>query len=275
MRRVGVIVAAVLLAGAATASAIASGSAPAAKPIQARAFVAIDAETGRVLLARRPGERRPIASLTKMMTGLLVAERGALDEKVRVASEATWVEDYREGLVAGKRYKRRTLLLSTLLVSGNDSATALGIDAGGGSLSRFYAQMNERARALGMNDTTYASASGLDDTRNLSTALDQAMLARAALTNPTFAKIVSTQRTVVRWAAPTIAKEWINHNKMLVTYRGTYGVKTGWTTRAGGCLAVAVRRGDRSVIAVLLHSKGIWDDMPRLVDAAFAKLDRG
>ena len=67
----------------------------------------------------------------------------------------------------------------------------------------------------------------------------------------------------------------MNHNRMLATYPGTYGVKTGWTTRAGGCLAVAVRRGERSVIAVVFDSKGIWEDMPRLVDAAFAKLDEG
>lgn len=274
MRRVGVIVAAVLLAGCAVAVAAAAGDTGAAKPISARAFVAIDADTGRLVLARRPSERRPIASLTKMMTGLLVVERGRLDEKIRITPAATRVQDYREGIVAGRRYKRRTLLLSTLLVSGNDSATALGIDAGGGSLDHFYALMNERARALGMHDTTYASASGLDDTRNLSTALDQALLARAAMTNPTFAAIVSTRRLVVRWAAPTVAKEWVNHNKMLATYDGTYGVKTGWTTQAGGCLAVAVRRGDRAVIAVVLDSKDIWNDMPRLVDAAFAKLDR-
>ena len=67
----------------------------------------------------------------------------------------------------------------------------------------------------------------------------------------------------------------MNHNRMLTTYRGTYGVKTGWTTRAGGCLAVAVRRGGSSVVAIVLDSKGIWSDMPRLVDAAFAKLAEG
>jgi D-alanyl-D-alanine carboxypeptidase (penicillin-binding protein 5/6) len=121
-----------------------------------------------------------------------------------------------------------------------------------------------------MTRTTYASASGLDDVRNLSTALDQALLARTALQNRTFASIVGTARYVTRWAAPTYAKEWINHNRMLSSAPGTYGVKTGWTTRAGGCLIIAQRRGGRSVIGVVLDSKNIWSDMTILLDAAFA-----
>jgi len=97
-----------------------------------------------------------------------------------------------------------------------------------------------------MTSATYASASGLDDVRNLSTTLDQAVLARVALQNPLFAKIVSSRSHRTKWAAPTHAKRWVDHNKMLGTTPGTYGVKTDWTTRAGGCLVVAVRRGDRS-----------------------------
>jgi D-alanyl-D-alanine carboxypeptidase len=165
-----------------------------------------------------------------------------------------------------------TLLWSSLLVSSNDSATALAIDAGGGSLNRFYALMNAKARSLGMVRTTYASASGLNDTNNLSTALDQAILARAALTNPTFARIVATRVHRTSWPPPTYAKVWVNHNKMLMTTPGTYGVKTGWTTQAGGCLIVAERRGDRAVIGVILDSPSIWVDGPALIDKAFAQM---
>ena len=157
-------------------------------------------------------------------------------------------------------------------MSSNDSATALAIDAGGGSLAGFYALANAKAQALGMTSTTYASASGLDDVRNLSTALDQAVLARAALQNPTFARIVATRTHWTKWAAPTRAKLWVNHNKMLATTPGTYGVKTGWTSRAGGCLIVAVRRGDRPVIGVLLDSPSIWSDMSALLNVAFHRL---
>jgi D-alanyl-D-alanine carboxypeptidase len=157
------------------------------------------------------------------------------------------------------------------MVSGNDSATALAIDGGGGSLARFYALMNERARKAGMTRTSYASASGLDDVHNLSTALDQATLARAALQNQIFAAIVATRRYTTKWAAPTYSKVWVNHNKMLSWAPGTYGVKTGWTTRAGGCLVVAQRRGGRAVIGVVLASPSIWADMDRLLDVAFAR----
>jgi D-alanyl-D-alanine carboxypeptidase len=120
--------------------------------------------------------------------------------------------------------------------------------------------------------TTYASAAGLEDAANLSTARDQARLARFALQNPLFARIVSTREHRTRWAAPTYAKVWVNHNRMLAWAPGTYGVKTGWTTRAGGCLVIAQRRGDRAVIAVVLGSPSIWTDMPTLLDRAFARL---
>jgi D-alanyl-D-alanine carboxypeptidase len=268
------VIATAALAFAGTASPATAAKAP--KPtITARAYVAIDAASGQVLVERRARTRMPIASLTKIMTGLLVIERGELERRVTVTRQATAVEPSIEGLVPGRRYRRETLLWSALLVSANDSATALAIDAGGGSLRRFYAMMNERARQLGMDGTTYASPSGLDDTRNLSTAVDQARLARAALRDPLFRSIVSTKRHWTKWAAPTYAKEWVNHNRMLSTYPGTFGVKTGWTTRAGGCLAVAVQRGERSVIAVVLGSKAIWSDMPLLVERAFRALSRG
>jgi D-alanyl-D-alanine carboxypeptidase len=157
------------------------------------------------------------------------------------------------------------LLYSTLLGSNNDAAAALGYAAGGGSLDRFYERMTARARSLGMRDTTYRSASGLNDATNLSTAYDQAILGRFALRNSLLARIVRTWRK----AFPTYGKVYVNHNKMLSWYPGTIGLKTGWTTAAGGCLATAVQRNGRTVIAVILRSDAIWVDMPRLVNRAF------
>lgn len=269
-------VAAILVAvvfGTAVGIAVAAQPKPSSTRISARAFVAIDASTGRVLAARKAERRLPIASLTKIMTALVVIERGKLQERIRIPRLATRVEPSKEYLVAGKRYRRSTLLWSSLLASANDSATALAWDAGAGSLQRFYDVMNARAQLLGMTKTTYTSASGLDDVTNLSTALDQAILARVALTNPLFAKIVSTERKLVRWAAPTNAKLWVNHNRMLTSYEGTYGVKTGWTSKAGGCLAVAVKRGGRAVVAVVLGSSSIWHDTPLVLERALAPRD--
>jgi D-alanyl-D-alanine carboxypeptidase len=241
-------------------------------PLSAEAYIAIDADTGRVLVARRERERRPVASLTKIMTALIVIERGDLRKKLRVAREATFVEPSLEGLKAGRWYERRLLLYSALMVSANDSAAALAYDAGDGSINRFFRMMNSRARELGMTDTTYRSASGLEDELNLSSARDQAIVSRAALENSIFARIVRTRHKVVDWPPPTYSKEWVNHNKMLFSYAGTFGVKTGYTAAAGACLAVAVRRGGHSVIAVVLGSNAIWADMPRLVDAAFKRI---
>lgn len=247
---------------------------PITPKLSAVAYVAIDAESGKVIAARQDRRPLPIASLTKVMTALLVIEDGDLDKKVRVPKAATLVEPNREGLRAKHWYKRRLLLYSAMLVSANDSADALAYAAGGGKIKRFYARMNERAKELGMTATVYASASGLEDDENVSSAFDQALLARFALENRTFARIVGTRRKVVKWPPPTYAKEWINHNRMLVTYEGAYGVKTGYTSKAGGCLIVAARQNGHDVIGVVLGSKNIWRDMPILLDAAFERLAR-
>ncbi len=238
--------------------------------LSAPAYVALDADTGEVLVTRRERARLPIASLTKVMTGLLVAETGDLGRRAVVPPAAPLVEPNRDDLRAGRRYRRDTLLWGTMLASANDAALTLAVDEGRGSARRFYARMNRRAKELGMTDTVYASANGLDDVRNVSTALDQAVLLRAALRNRTFARVVGTVRHRVRWARPVVVKEYLNHNRMLTTYPGVYGGKTGWTTVAGGCLAVAAERDGRRVVAVVLRSRGIWADMPRLLDAAFA-----
>ncbi len=235
-------------------------------------YIAVDADSGRVLIARRDRQKRAIASLTKMMTALLVIEAGDLDRTIAIPYVATQVEPNSAGLVAGQELTRRVLLWSTLLESENDSATALAYDGGDGSLARFFRKMNARARQLGMTDTRYRSASGLQDEGNWSSARDQAILARAALEDRSFATVVSSPRKRLAWPAPTNARELVNHNELLSTYRGAYGVKTGFTHRAGNCLAAAVRRDGHSVIAVVLGSDSVYTDMPRLLDKAFALL---
>ena len=267
-RRRPLILVALTIVGLSVPAAVAAT--PTTSRITAPSYVALDSASGRILVQKGDTVRRPIASLTKVMTALVVAERGNLGGRVLVTPAAEKVEPEKEGLVPGRRYRRITLLYSALLVSSNDSATALAIDAGRGSLDRFYALMNARAHSIGMGRTTYASPSGLDDTRNLSTAIDQARLARVALANPTLARIARTREYRTRWAAPTYAKLWVNHNKMLGANPGVIGLKTGWTTKAGGCLIIAEVRGSRMVIGVVLHSASIWTDMQTLLDRAFA-----
>ena len=235
------------------------------------AWVALDVDKNEILLAHGDTDQRPIASLTKMMTGLLTSEAGNLWHPVTVSATAADVEPNKDGLIIGNRYPRGILLYSALLGSNNDAAAALGEDLGRGNYQRYYRMMNKRARELGLTDTRYSSSSGLNDATNWSTARDQAILLARALGNPTFADAVGTWHHTVRWPDTGKAKTYENHNKMLKTYPGTIGGKTGFTTLAGGCLAVAVKKGGRTIVAVVLHTNDIWADMPRLVDAAFKR----
>lgn len=239
--------------------------------LAAASYVALDVDRNEIILAYGDKDQRPIASLTKMMTGLLTAEAGNLWHPVTVSETAAQVEPNKDGLIIGNRYPRGVLLYSAMLGSNNDAAAALGEDLGGGSYAKYYRMMNRRAKQLGLTDTQYASSSGLNDATNWSTARDQAILLARALENPTFAKASGTWRHTVRWNDTGGKRTYENHNKMLQTYRGTISGKTGFTTLAGGCLAVAVRRGGHTIVGVILNTNDIWGDMPRLIDAAFKR----
>ena len=251
---------------------MAGAESPANQPgLAAGSYVALDVEKNQIVLAYDDTQRRPVASLTKMMTGLLVSEAGNLAHMVTVSETAATVEPNKDGLIIGNRYPRGVLLYSALLGSNNDAAAALGEDLGGGDYGRYYRQMNRRGKQLGLTGTQYASSSGLNDATNLSTARDQAILLARALENPTFARAVRTWRHTVRWNDTGGKRTYENHNKMLQTFAGTIGGKTGFTTLAGGCLAVAVRRGGRTIVGVVLGSNDIWGDMPKLITAAFKR----
>ena len=237
----------------------------------AMSWVALDVDKNEILLAHNETDHRPIASLTKMMTGLLTSEAGNLWHPVTVSATAANVEPNKDGLIIGNRYPRGILLYSALLGSNNDAAAALGEDLGRGNYQRYYKMMNARAKELGLTDTHYGSSSGLNDATNWSSARDQAILLARALGNPTFAQAVGTWHHTVRWPDTGKMKMYENHDKMLETFPGTIGGKTGFTTLAGGCLAVAVKRGGRLIVAVVLHTNDIWTDMPRLVEAAFKR----
>jgi serine-type D-Ala-D-Ala carboxypeptidase (penicillin-binding protein 5/6) len=236
--------------------------------VTAPAAILVEANTGAVLWAKRPHMRRPMASTTKIMTALVAMNHLRPDDVVVVAKEATRVAPYKEGLRAGERIHAWKLLYGLLLVSGNDTAVALAV-AAGGTKPHFIAMMNKKARQLGLRDTQYRSPSGLIDEGNHSSAWDLAALTRFALWNPRFRAIVRTHQRRVSWPAPTHAKIYVNHNKLLRWYAGADGVKTGWTTKAGHCLvASATRRGLR-LIAVVLDSRNHYGDVIRLLDYGF------
>jgi D-alanyl-D-alanine carboxypeptidase (penicillin-binding protein 5/6) len=237
-------------------------------PIAARAAIVVDAGTGAVLWARRPHRRLPIASTTKIMTAYLALQRLPANLLVRVPPPATRVPLVREGLRPRERVRAWKLFDSLLMFSGNDDAMTLAI-ATAGTRRAFLAQMNAKARELGLRDSHFASVSGVIDQGNYSSAWDLAALTRVALRNPRFRAIVRRRIVHVRWSKPTFAKVYVNRNPLLGTYRGADGVKTGWTTLAGNCLVASATRHGRTIVAVLLHDANAPGDGRRLLNLGF------
>jgi len=230
----------------------------------------VDATTGKVIYAKRPHMRRPIASTTKIMTALVAMERLRPNDVVVVPRKATRVEDYREGLKAGEHVPVWKLYYGLLLASGNDTAVTLAV-AAAGSLERFFVLMNDKARALRLRHTRFRSASGLVDEGNYSTVHDLAQLARHALKNRRFRSIVATKVKRVWWRPPTKGKLYENHNKLLWRYPGANGVKTGWTRAAGPCLVASATRHGIRLISVVLDSPDHYGDTRRLLDYGFRR----
>ena len=240
--------------------------------IRARGAILVDATTGRVLYARYPHRRLPIASTSKIMTALLAIEHLRPQRKVTILPKIARVQPFREGLRAGERVKVWKLLYGLLLYSGNDDALALAV-ATSGTRKGFLALMNERAKKLGMRHSHFTSPSGVIDRGNYSTAWDMATLARFAMRNPRFRSIVRTKIKHVRWSAPTFAKVYLNKNPLLGSYRGADGVKTGWTSRADHCLVASAHRKGHRLIAVVLGVEGdAGYQARRLLDLGFNSL---
>jgi D-alanyl-D-alanine carboxypeptidase len=237
--------------------------------VRAPAAILVDEESGRVLWAQRPHERRKIASLTKIMTATLALREVPWQSTVTVNRSVTRVPLVREGLRTGERVKAWKLFYALLLFSGNDDANQLAISSAG-SVHAFLREMNAEARALGLRDTHYTSPSGIRDTGNYSTPWDLAALTRYALRNPRFDHLVRTKRIQVRWAAPTNSKVYVNNNYLLRTYPGANGVKTGYTSASGWCLVATATRHGRRLIAVVLDSPNLYADATRLLNLGFS-----
>jgi D-alanyl-D-alanine carboxypeptidase (penicillin-binding protein 5/6) len=232
-----------------------------------RSGLAFDQASGRVLWSRDPQRVLPIASLTKLMTALLVVENTKPRDIVKIAREVPKVQGSRMGyLKAGRSVRVETLLHGLLMSSGNDAAVALA-DHVAGSQARFVAMMNQRARDWALPCTHYVDPYGLA-VRNRSCAEDLAQLAEHALAQPRIARIarlrsakVRIGRTGLRWLATT--------NPLLRTrYPGTIGLKTGFTDHAGRCLVAAVKRDGDVRVVVMLHA----EDPAGAVKTALAKL---
>jgi D-alanyl-D-alanine carboxypeptidase len=240
-----------------------------------RAGLLFDLDTGRVLWRLHPTKVAPIASLTKMMTALVVTDQLRRNARVPITRQALAYQGSGVGLLPrGKRIPVRTMLYGLLLPSGNDAAIALAQRAAG-TVSRFVGLMNDRARAMGLLCTHFTSPSGFSDRGNHSCAADLAALARAVLREPRLAPIVGTRSAQLRFPIKGGKLYLYNNNPLLMSgYRGTTGVKTGYTDAAGPCLVATATHGHRRLGVVLLDSVNTGDQARKLLDKGFAVLHR-
>jgi D-alanyl-D-alanine carboxypeptidase (penicillin-binding protein 5/6) len=237
---------------------------------QPRAGLLFDLDTGQVLWRKEPTRILPIASVTKIMTALVVADRVPPGSKVRITKEALAYEGSGVGVLPKNKWVGvSAMLYGLLLPSGNDAAIALA-QRTGKTVPRFVAMMNARARAMGLTCTRYSTPSGLTDRGNASCAADLAVQARALLDEPRLAKIVARREAVLPFPIKGGKLYLYNHNPLLRSrYPGTLGIKTGFTDAAGRCLVAAVQRNGRRLGVVLLHSPDPGGQAVKLFDRGF------
>lgn len=234
--------------------------------IGAPAAVLIDARTGRVLYEKNADEVRPIASTQKLLTALILCERGDLRKRLVVQSSDTDVEPTKLGLKAGQSYGRGYLMQAMLVKSCNDVARALGRDYAG-SEPRFGQAMTARAARLGCRSSRFANASGLPAPGQRSSARDLALIARAAYAVPVIRQIVRLESLPFRYSDGRQIT-LLTTNKLMKRCPYVTGMKTGYTKAAGKCLVSSGASGNRHVISVILgsSSKYIWDESKSLID---------
>ncbi|MBP8639521.1 MAG: D-alanyl-D-alanine carboxypeptidase [Oscillospiraceae bacterium] len=232
----------------------------------ASSAILVHADTGQILYSKNADSKMLIASTTKIMTALVVLENCSPDEQVNILSEYTCVEGSSMYLKAGESYTVRDLLYGMLLVSGNDAATALAFHCGG-SIEGFAEMMNAKARKMGLVNSSFKNPHGLDADGHYSSAEDLALITCEAMKNELFAKIVSTKTYVVG------EQTFMNHNKLLWSYEGCLGIKTGYTIAAGRSLVSSAERNGLRLICVTLSDPDDWNDHKKLYDWAFSSFE--
>ena len=236
-----------------------------------KAALLFDVDDGEVLYRRRPLTVLSMASLTKIMTALVVTQETEPDERVRITKAALRYQGSGVGVLPkGKRVRLETLLNGLMLVSGNDAAIALAVHVSGNE-RKFVRLMNEKARLWGLRCTRLASSHGLED-GNRSCAADLAVLTRLAMRDRRIARIVRRPQVSFRFPIKGGRLFLAGHNPLLrAGYRGAIGLKTGFTDAAGRCFVGVARRRGRTLAVVLLHSPNPLAHSAKLLDLGFSR----
>lgn len=240
--------------------------------VSAQSAVLMCANSGEVLFERNAHKKLSMASTTKIMTSLLALEAGIPETEVTVTKEMVAVEGTSMGLMAGDSVSLRELVYGMLLQSGNDAANTVAYVIGG-SPEGFAKLMNERASQIGMKNTNFVTASGLDDENHYSTAYDMALLACESIENPEFAAICSEKTAKLTYGNPPYARTLTNHNRLLWKYPDAVGVKTGFTKKSGRCLVSAAERDGIVLVAVTLNAPDDWNDHVSMFEYGFSQCE--
>lgn len=238
--------------------------------LSATAWILVEAETGVTLAAESPDEELAMASVTKLMTALVVRRHADLEERIRISEEAADVGESEVGLVAGEVWSVRDLLAALLVRSGNDAAVALAEHIGG-SIAGFAELMNQHAVELGLKHSHFLNPHGLDEEGHYTSARDLTVMAAAVLDDPVLAQLSRTR--LIRFKpAPTGADRIVaNTNRLLGRYPGVVGLKTGYTNEAGLVLVAAVEAEGRTFISVVMGSENHFADTSALLDYLTAR----
>jgi len=236
--------------------------------VQATSAILTEMRTGRVLYEKNANKRLPMASTTKIMTAITAIENCNINAVVTASAKAVNVEGSKMYLKEDEKITYRDLLYGLMLNSGNDAANVIA-ESISGSNEQFASLMNKTAKKIGLKDTNFTNPSGLHDENHYTTANELAVIMRYAMKNEEFAKITSTVSISVSVNLDDGKRLLSNHNKLLKTYEGCIGGKTGYTTAAGRCLVSTAKRGDTMLIAVTLNDGNDWNDHKKMLDYGF------
>ena len=243
--------------------------------ISAESAILVEAATGRIVYEKNADVERAPASMTKMLTCIIALENLDPTEEVIMSREGVFTEDNTLNWSERDSISARDMVTAVMLVSENGGAVALAQTIAG-SVPNFADMMNDKAKAISCKDSHFVNANGLPAANHYSTAADMARIAVYCMKNPEFRKIVETKRTTIHWIYPRDKfSELNNTNELLGKYTGANGIKTGWTSAAGGCLAASAKRGDVELIAVVMHSENQdtrFDDVKELFNYGFERV---
>ena len=224
-------------------------------------------DDGTVIASSNADARLPMASTTKIMTAIVAIENLDEDKVVEISPKAAATEGSSAYLIEGEKLSVRELLFALMLSSANDAAQALCESVEGGE-EAFLLLMNEKAARLGLYDTHFDNPHGLDSEDHYTTARELSIICAYALENERFCELCSCESHVCQ-SEEGLTRVFVNHNRLLFSYEGCIGVKTGYTVRDGRCLVSAATREGLTLICVTLNDRSDWADHRALLDYGF------